>query len=764
MRLPSVTFVLVLTAAFAALPAAFSQGAPVKFTSPELVQNVDAIPEGAIKAVAGVFTTDKRLDIEFYGVTDEFEQQENYANIALSQSGGKFNVIDANVGDFLDAEPGADLAVDLNGDGISDLISWHFNPGLIIQFGNGDGTFTGGTTLQVDAANSSVVDAVAADFDGNGTMDLAVLTSANKLVIFLNDGHGNLHAAFTYSTTGGRIAAGDINGDTLPDVVLVSVGTVTPYLSTHGGALVKGTTFSVPTANPNISPVIADINNDGHGDVAVPTLTGVKFLLGSPGGDLTSGTTITVAGNIAIVLADFNKDGKMDLAVTGTQLGASYVNVYFGKGNGTFNNPSTYGTGNIPVSLLAGDFYGAGNVDLVTLGKGIAGLTVFQNQGNGYFQAAPVSHSSAATGIVAGDFNRDGKQDVAVVNTPSCKAPCRGSVTVFPGSGSTYFNPGKTYPIAMHGAAIAAGDLNGDGILDLVVVNSIPGDAADTSVLLGKPDGTFQPARNYKLGSLSNDVVLADMNHDGKLDLVTDGGVALGKGDGTFSARKPFPNGFVFDPSMHFAVGDVNGDGKLDVVAASGGCPTFMQVLIGDGKGGFTLGNIVSEGEDGVAQPITSIALGRLRPGGPLDIVYSFSGGCNGQVAGQNFSGASGFAGDGHGNFPTGFAISSGASFGDPTEFGPVVLGDFNGDGKFDVGVGAFGYFAVARGNGNDTFQPQQVFTANLNPQALSNPSSNIPTLVPGGVAVADFNRDGRTDVVLSSGVGIARLYNLTPK
>ena len=764
MRLPSVSLALTLIAAFIAIPNAFSQGSPVKFTSPELVQNVDAINEGAIKAVAGVFTTDKRLDIEFYGATDELEQQENYANIALNQGGGRFNVIDANVGDFSDAEPGADLAVDLNGDGISDLISWHFNPGLIIQFGKGDGTFIGGETIQVDASNSAVVDAVAADFDGNGTMDLAVLTAANKLVIFLNDGHGNLHAAFTYSTTGGRIAAGDINGDKLPDVVLVNSGTVTPYLSTHGGALVKGTTFSLPTANPNASPVIADINNDGHGDVAVPTSTGVKFLLGSSGGELTSGSSITVPGDVAIVLADFNKDGKKDLAVAGMQLGASYVNVYFGKGNGTFNSPSVYGTGNIPVSLLAGNFYGAGNVDLATFGKGIAGLTVLQNLGNGYFEAALVTHSSAATGIVSGDFNRDGKKDVAVVNTPSCKAPCSGSVSVFPGSGSTWFNPGKTYPIAMHGAAIAAGDLNGDGILDLVVVNAIPGDSADTSVLLGKSDGTFQPAHNYKLGSLSNDVVLADMNHDGKLDLITDGGVALGKGDGTFSARIPFPNGFVFDPSMHFAVDDVNGDGKLDVVAATDGCPLFMQVLLGDGKGGFTLGNVIDDNdEDG---PVTSIALGRLRPGGPLDVVDFSNTPCNfSGTSPESFSFVNGFAGDGHGGFPTSFKVASNETFGgDPNLNGPVVLADFNGDGKLDVGVGGFGYFAVVRGNGDDTFQPLQFFTADSGPQALFSPSSNTPTLVPGGVAVADFNRDGKPDAVLTSGLGVARLYNMTTK
>ena len=72
------------------------------------------------------------------------------------------------------------------------------------------------------------------------------------------------------------------------------------------------------------------------------------------------------------------------------------------------------------------------------------------------------------------DFNKDGKKDVAVVNTPACNAPCNGTVTVFPGTGATYFAAGKKYSIGMHGQAIAAGDLNGDGFQDLVVTDAHP--------------------------------------------------------------------------------------------------------------------------------------------------------------------------------------------------------------------------------------------------------------------------------------------------
>src|ERR1019366_6889300 len=364
-----------------------------------------------------------------------------------------------------------------------------------------------------------------------------VLTSNNTLVILLNDGKANFHTAFRYPLPAGgctgRMAVGDINGDTLPDVALIYGGNVTPFLSTHGGALTRGTTV-VTAGSP---AAVVDVNHDGFADIALLTSTGVQFLLCSSSGQLKAGKNIPVPGlSGAIVFADFNNDGVLDLA----KAGSASVSVYLGNSTGSFGSPTVYGTGNSPVSLMAGDFYGSGKIDLMTFDDGDAGLSLLQNIGGGHFQAAPVTHSSNATGIVAGDFNRDGKQDVAVVNTPNCKAPCKGTVTVFPGTNSNYFNPGATYAIGMHGVAIAAGDLNHDGILDLVVVNSFAGDTADTSVLLGKADGTFQAARNYTLGSLSNDVVLIDMNKDGKLDLVTAGGGAVGHRGGTISARKTF--------------------------------------------------------------------------------------------------------------------------------------------------------------------------------------------------------------------------------
>ena len=751
----------------AAILVSTAHGQAVKFVAPQRLANADGQPFDTYKAFAGRFHTGSRVDIAFTGITFQFLGPREFHDVALNQGSGSFNVIVSNPG--IDnsgpngsiGNPGPDLAADFNRDGLTDLVSL-VPGGFELQFAIGDGTFTDGEFVPVDSFNSDVTSVVAADFDRNGTMDLAALTSRNTVVIMLNDGHGVFHAAFTYPAPtavatfgGGSLVAGDINGDTLPDLAVIAGGTVTPYISTHGGALTRGATYNVAAFGP---AEIKDVNGDGHGDIVFVSRGGIGILLGSSSGQLTAGKTVSSPGAGLLVVADVNKDGRMDLVVAGGWF-PSFVNVYFGNGNGTFKTPTTYSVGNGNTSLIAGDFYGKGNVDLATLDEGDAGLTLLKNLGNGYYQAATVTHSPNATGIVAGDFNRDGRQDVAVVNTPTCASPCKGSVTVFPGSGSNYFNPGKTYPIGMHGSAIAAGDLNGDKILDLVVVNSVAGDTFDTSVLLGNADGTFKPTRNYKLGSLSNEVFLVDVNHDGRLDLFTDGGVALGRGDGTFGTRKPFPS-FSFQPSMHFGIGDVNRDGKFDVVAVtSADCVMKMQVLQGDGKGGFTPKAVVFED---YSDPVTSIVLARLRPGGPIDIVYSRAGQCNIQNPAQFFSGVSGFAGNGDGTFPTSIDVESGAGMGDPVEIGPVVVADFNGDGKLDVGVGAYDFFAVAPGNGDLTFQPQQVFAASAGPLTVGTGTKAIT--VTNGIAVADFLKDGKPDVALTSGLGVARLYNVTPK
>jgi len=686
--------------------------------------------------------------------------------VLLNNGNGTYaQVVDTVAGsDFLLPE----LVTDLNGDGISDLVLIEEGDvGFEVQLGNPDGTFRAPNPVPGIGGNGIIV---AGDFSGNGRKDLATIdfntTSSGTLTIALNKGDGTFLKGNSYTlnaTTANKfmtyLSSGDINGDGKADLVVVyggTSGTVVPYLSSGNGVFVKGATFAA--GNTPGPAAIGGLNSDAYGDLAIPTSTGVTILFGSPSGALTAGHTVPyqnpsgVSGLGAnLLLADVSKDGKTDMVFAGSNLAF----VYKGNGDGTFASPSVYSMPG-PGSPTLADTKGNGNLDIAGIGvlqgqgNEVGSIDLLTNDGKGNFRGAPNTYSPLAAGIVSADFNHDGKRDVALVNIPTCKAPCNGKVTIFPGSGSTYFNAGTQYTIGMHGMAIASGDLNGDGVTDLVVTNGTSGDNADVSILLGIAAGGFQPAHNLRLGSLSNDAFLVDMNRDGKLDLVEDGGIALGDGKGSFGDLIPFPDGIAFGHdsssnyySTHLGVGDFNGDGTFDIAAAMN---NQVWVLLGDGTGHFKGSQLTSSVD---VQQAIGIVVGKLHGGSISDIV----------IASQDFYSGGGvneaifFKGNGNGTFQDG--VSIGAT--DPTLTGAVSISDFNHDGKNDVALSSASSVVVLLGNGNGTFGPAGKFGIT---SGTVQPTSVITSSV-GYVAVSDFNGDGLPDMMFSNGHGLSRLYSV---
>lgn len=749
-----------------ALTAAFTIGvasclpAQVNFISSQTIPNANAC--------TGLFAAHSNNDAKSDFLTSchpQFPAGSPTQIIALLNNG---NGTYAGVVDAGSTFSGAALVTDLNGDGISDLVlGEEGSDGFAVQLGNPDGTFRAPNF--VPGLGGNII--VAGDFSGNGRKDLASIdfdtTSSGTLRIVLNKGDGTFQKSNTYTlnaTATNRffisLSSGDINGDGKADLVVVyggTNGTVVPYLSSGNGVFVKGSTFSA--GNSPGAAAIGKLNSDAYGDLAIPTSTGVTILFGSPSGALTAGHSVpyqNASGRFgfggSLVLADVSKDGKTDIVFTSPNL----VFVYKGSGDGTFASPSVYSMPG-PGSLTLADTRGNGSLDIAAIGvlqgqgNQIGSIGLLINDGKGNFRAAPNTYSALAAGIVSADFNRDGKRDVALVNTPTCKAPCDGKVTVFPGSGSTYFNPGTQYTIGMHGMAIASGDLNGDGVLDLVVSNGTAGDNADVSILLGIKTGGFQPSHNLRLGSLSNDVFLVDMNHDGKLDLVEDGGIALGDGKGSFGDLIPFPDGIVFTYnsssnyySTHLGVGDFNGDGIFDIAVATN---TEVWVLLGDGTGHFTGSQLTSSVD---VQQAIGIVVGKLHGGSISDIV----------VASQDFYGGGGdneaiyFKGNGNGTFQDGVAIGGT----DPTLTGAVAIGDFNHDGKNDVALSSASSVEVLLGKGDGTFNiPSGKFgitSGTVQP-------TTVTTNSVGYVVVSDFNGDGLPDMIFTNDHGLSRLYSV---
>ncbi len=284
---------------------------------------------------------------------------------------------------------------------------------------------------------------------------------------------------------------------------------------------------------------------------------------------------------VSIAVGDFNGDGSLDLAVAGL-LGTTQVSVLIGNGDGTFQPAVNYAVGNQPRSVAVGDFNNDGKVDLVTANALSNNVSVLLGNGNGTFQppmnfGAPEEVQFVATG----DFNGDGNVDLVTTSEGAC--PC---VSVLLGNGDGTFQPALIDPLQVGPTAVAVGDFNHDGKLDAAASGYL-GIESGAVVLLGKGDGTFQPAVFYSAGDGPNYIAAADFRSDGNLDLALayGGGVAvlLGNGDGTFGKQVEYPA----PDALSVAVVDFNGDGRPDIVMPSFLYPAGVSVLLGNGNGTF---------------------------------------------------------------------------------------------------------------------------------------------------------------------------------
>ena len=300
----------------------------------------------------------------------------------------------------------------------------------------------------------------------------------------------------------------------------------------------------------------------------------------APWTDYPTGRYATVA------TGDVNNDGKADIVTANG--GDSTVSVLLGKGDGSFQAKGDYATGPSARAVAVGEFNGDGKQDVATRntdGHGLGSVSVLLGNGDGTFRAkVDYPTGGSGTDVAVGDFNGDGKQDLAT-SSPS------GNVSVLLGNGDGTFRA-KVDSVGAVGGTLAVGDFNGDGKQDLVVANDLMSNWT-ASVLLGKADGTFNAKVDYPTGPGPADVAVGDFNGDGKQDLATANGlfdfggdtvdVLLGKGDGTFAGAITYATGLM---PRSVAVADFNGDGKQDLVTANvdGG---DVSVLGGVGDGTF---------------------------------------------------------------------------------------------------------------------------------------------------------------------------------
>lgn len=667
---------------------------------------------------------------------------------------------------------------DMNGDGIPDIVtasqgarddSGNFTTdgAINIYFGKGDGTFQNHTQIAVGQYATPYL----VDVNGDGKPDLVVATfvagstTASGVQAFLNNGHGVLTPGiplvlYDQGYEAVIVAAGDITHSGSIDLIAGPLSTPVaspnnvPYQVVVGsktGTFHLGQTlpYTLNAAVTFRSPV-ADYNGDGYADF--PIINGrnnsIVMLTGSKAGTLSAASVTYLPENDnlgQLAGGDFNGDGKPDLAYSVGDPDP-VVEVFQGLGNGKLSSPRVYTERRDFGGVLAGDFNGDGKTDLIA-----GSATLLLNDGKGDFPGPVVTQTQPRIpdSSVAADFNHDGIPDVAV-NT------CDGHVEVFTGTGLGYYNAPAVYNVAALGGLIAAGDVNGDGITDLVVLR--PNDPAsacpfnqnaspELSVLFGKADGTFAAALNQKWiptgpggPQYPRSIFLADFNNDGKLDLVGNFGVAFGNGDGTFSYQGGLNIG---DGSTieNITVADFNHDGFPDLAVCiyelSGPNATiteFVRVFQNDGHGTLSPhGDILLGG-----LPL-AVASADVTGDGKLDLLISAATPSNADPPPTGLYLAKG---NGDGTFGAATLVASNPNIG--LGFG-LEVADFDRDGILDVVASGGGEIVYIRGTGGGAFE---------NPAAYELPSLNRQLLV------TDVDAGNGPDVLVLNGLGFTRLIN----
>ena len=518
------------------------------------------------------------------------------------------------------------------------------------------------------------------------------------------------------------VAAADFDGDGHPDLAVANADTSTVTVVLKAGRGVPAIINTHAVGTFPLSVAAGDFTGDGKPDIiSANNSSGNISLLrnNGSGGFVASGSFNSGSGGQDLAVGDLNNNGTLDVVVA---LGSA-VTVLLGNGQGGFSAPA-FVQGASAQKLITADFNNDGKLDLATSGSNLTEIRL----GNGAGQFGnPTCGVQSSSGLAAGDVTGDGKIDLVLTNIPSAQ------IQIHVGDGSGCLGTSTSINVLNFGRPrfVALRDLNKNGSLDIV---------AGATVLLNNGSGVFGPPFEFGLGSLGSDpganTVVADFNGDSNPDIASastgTAGILFGDGAGGFR----FATGPAGRGAHGVAHADLNSDGKVDIVALSNG--NFVTML-GDGTGNLSSPSIVTPAGPAFIGPVIADFNGDTK----LDVA----------VVDNSHTGPGGkprllvSLGNGLG----GFGASISTSFED---WSPLSVGgaDLNADGKIDlVTMNRSGtshldgsvLVALSDGTGQFTIQPDVPVGTAVNPI---------------GMAFADFNNDAKTDIAVPTGFGFSIL------
>jgi RHS repeat-associated protein len=679
---------------------------------------------------------------------------------------------------------------DLNGDGDLDVVT--ANPSaktISIRFGKDGSEFS--TNLDLAVALQPIAIELK-DLDEDGKLDIITANIVGNnynsingsISVFLANGDGTFKPRQDYvvGTNASQMLVSDLTGDGHLDVVLVdSVKGESTFLQGDGKGQLKVLPSGEYVLGSPSAAAISDVNGDGSADVVSVNKYGlfgrINVLSNRQNGNYEKSSYSDGPGLSGILFADINGDGRQETIVKINIFGIIEVNPTNSYLTGDLYYYNTSGLNVTDGSWKTADLNNDGYQDLVVVDGDVSVFLgradgTFENDGRGYAKQI-YSFSSIAAGVDIADLNGDNILDIVTTAWNSNKTNI-----LYGKEDGTFVQNLPEYNLAQTAFSnldttglSSVGDINNDGNLDLITTN--PYGSGNISILLGKSGGKFESSPlTFNTSQQIDNLTLADMNHDGNLDLVTLHIEAIGGGGGygsvqaaafasfAFSAASASSNEVKETVSIYLGDGlggfssptstdilgtqtsyysnpnarpvlniaDLNGDGKLDVTTTLPGENAFYSLL---GQGDGTLGTLNTVSTNGA--PL-SIAQGDLNQDGWVDAV----------LTNQNDGQVTILMANGVGTYGAPITLPVG------TQLSQLRLADVNKDGNLDIlAIDQYSSIDVLLGTGNGQFGAVTTYAV-----AQSTPNGAFTDAPLNSIQLTDVDSDGNLDIVAGASSG----------